>query len=181
MRRFPKPIGIRITVDGRRKFIGKCGSFPPDGGIPILSGYPVFYRAAPYADAYSYETDSIGVDVAAAVYAVHLGALYMVNWLAPDGENPLDVGDVYVAGMDKITRAAVVDLGERKQFRLRITDWRSFGRMNPIVFPYTKIVHDADVWYWHNRPTTKPTTAAHERVEDPRQPRLFNFGENDNE
>jgi len=131
-------IGLSIVIDGESKFVGKVGTV---SGFPIpeiFHGRRILYREAPYVDAYSFATDSIGVDVAVADYAaLEMDADFMVNWLT-------DVEYLIAAKMYDIRAAPKLNLGARLQYRLNRDKWRRFQNVGKFEMGYTRVVVNVD-------------------------------------
>jgi len=128
-------IGIQIKVGDVEKFIGKVG-IAPKGAPKEIAGHAIFYREARFDDAFSHGTNSIGFDVAATDKAAELGAVYVVSY-------HVDKRAMSVASIGDLTGAAMVDLGERLQYRLALGKWATYdGRK--IRMGYTKNVVDVE-------------------------------------
>lgn len=130
--------GITINVGKIQKFVGKVGIATGAATPYPLLGVAIFYRVAPYVDAYSYETDAIGADVVAVEYAAaELGAVVMVNYCP-------DVDWLIAARMHELRAAPIVDLGERAQYRLNRNKWRRFPTYGRINLGYTRVIVNVD-------------------------------------
>lgn len=131
--------GIEITVDDEKKFVGKVGYCRP-GALPDrLIGAAIFYREAPFSDAYSWTYDAIGADVLAVDLAAELGAVLFVNWF-PDEEKLVAVT------MADLQSAPVANYGTREQYRLKQTKWKTIDGFGKIDMGWTEHKIDADEW-----------------------------------
>ncbi len=150
-----KLTGIEIEVDGQSRCVGKVGLCPHGSEITNrihnhVRGQPIFYREAPFAQVFSYETSAISVDAMAWDKAAALGAQFMVIFCK-------DIGRIYVAPKDLIGGAGKVDLGENPQYRIKPTNCIAIKSSIGINMGYTKNVAKAGI----ARETLKEKWSAH--------------------
>lgn len=136
------PVGITIDVvsrGGRRrtKFIGKVidvGEEAPEW----LAGRRVFYREGDFRDLVTYATatERTGGDKNAFDLAYHYGAEIVYIQIQDRDARAL------VASMEKVINSPAWDMGERKQYRLPVSEWRQWrGHFHA---PRTDNLIDAD-------------------------------------
>ncbi len=107
--------GLAVIINGKEKFVGKVGVCPPSRQLPHLQGQAILYREVKYADVHSYRLDAYSVDVQAWNKAMEMGAASQVIY-CKDSHLLIEITP------DALARAFALDMGEAKQYRIKVGD-----------------------------------------------------------
>lgn len=120
-------IGLAIKINEREKFVGKVGDYQ-SRELGLLR---ILYREGHFHDFYSHKTASISIDKAAADCAVGVeNATFMVCYCS-------DTKELYIVPTATFSRVAVIDLGEREQYRVPLGAFKKFVDAVPLELGFT--------------------------------------------